>query len=91
MMLFSLPCYIFKPIKICISVSVFTLGKQAKHHACEPAYHLGGHLGECSERFAIGRNLHVVIVLVGTDAYVSLRVFQFNGLAVMAECSHTDI
>ena len=42
MMLFSLPCYIFKPIKICISVSVFTLGKQAKHHACEPAYHLGG-------------------------------------------------
>ena len=27
-------------IKICISI--ITLGKQAKHHACEPAYHLGG-------------------------------------------------
>lgn len=40
MMLFSLLCCIFKPIKICISV--ITLGKQAKHHACEPADHLGG-------------------------------------------------
>ena len=40
MMLFSLLCCIFKPIKICISI--ITLGKQAKHHACEPADHLGG-------------------------------------------------
>ena len=39
MTLLALFCCIFKPIKICISG--FTLGKQAKHHACEPAYHLG--------------------------------------------------
>ena len=39
MTLLALFCCIFKPIKICRSG--FTLGKQAKHHACEPAYHLG--------------------------------------------------
>ena len=37
---FFLFCCIFKPIKICISI--ITLGKQAKHYAYEPAYHLGG-------------------------------------------------
>ncbi len=40
MTLLALLCYIFKPIKICISI--ITLGKQAKHHACKLAYHLGG-------------------------------------------------
>ena len=90
----KLQCCIFKPIKICISAN--TLGKQAKHNACESTYHFGWkiaeiHFAKCSEWFAIGWNLHVVIILVRADAYISLRVFQFNGLTGMTECSHTDV